>query len=346
MTTETDDSIDKLVRIALLAAITYFVLQLILPFLGILSWGFILAVAFYPTFTWLNHALGNRRILAATFLTLFNILILVGVLGLLTNNMIETLANITEKIRSDEQLLLIPSTTVEKWPIIGGYLYQTWISLSSNIHELFKYSNYFISAGSYLIKKMAMQGFDLILFIFAIIFSGYLMTQANSYSNFAIKVSKRIAPNHGTNLIEIINKTIQRVSRGIIGIALLQAMLLGIVLLVADVPGAGLLSFLGLILCIVQLGLFILVLPVMVWLFFAKSITFASIISVLLILVTLLDGFLKPFVLSRGLHTPMSIIFIGVIGGVLGYGLLGVFIGPVILAVFYDLMIHWSQHKH
>lgn len=343
MTLDKNTYIDQLIRVACLAAITYVSFRLLLPFFGILAWGFILAVAQYPLYLWLNAKMGNRPVLAASTITTISLVILVGTIIVLTNNTIVSLANITGKIRADQNLILLPSKAVEKWPFIGEYLYDTWSSLSSNISELLKYSNYLILGGSFLVKKMAIQGFDFILFIFSVIFSGYLMTQANHYMRFARKFAQRISPYQGAQLIHIIKKTIQNVSRGVIGIAILQALIFGLLLLIADVPGAGLICLLGLILCIIQVGLFVLIIPTIAWLLFTKSLIFAIVISILMLLVTLIDNVLKPIVLAHGLKTPMLVIFLGVLGGIFTYGLVGIFIGPIVLAVFYDLVYHWCE---
>lgn len=343
MTLNKDTYIDQLIRITCLAAITYVSFRLLLPFFGILAWGFILAVAQYPMYLWLNSKIGNRPILSASIITTMSLVILVGTIIFLTNNTIASLAHLTGNIRSNQDLILLPSKAVEKWPLIGGYLYDAWFSLSSNLSELLKYSNYLLLGGSFVVKKMALQGLDFILFIFSVIFAGYLMTQANHYMRFARKFAQRISPNQGAQLIHTIKKTIQNVSRGVIGIAILQALIFGLLLLIANVPGAGLICLLGLILCIIQVGLFILIVPIIAWLLFTKSLPFAIAISILMLLVTLIDNVLKPIVLAHGLKTPMLVILFGVLGGIISFGLVGIFIGPIVLAVFYDLAYHWCE---
>lgn len=340
--TDKNFQIDKLVRLALVAAITYWSFQLLNPLLGILVWGCILAVALYPIYHWLSKQLGGHRIIAASFITLLSLLLIVGSLVLLTDNLVEGLKGVTERVRAGEQIVPSPPSSVQQWPLIGEHLYQIWFDASSNLGEQVKmYSSYFVSSGSYLLAKFATKGADLLLFIISIILSGYLMVQSSQLMVGANKLAKRIALDRGSELINIVKATIQNVSRGVIGIALLQALLFGLLLLFANIPAAGILSFIALILCIVQAGLILLVVPVAIWLFFVKSFTFALVLTILMILITLLDSFLKPLVLSRGLTTPMIVIFLGVIGGVLVHGLIGIFIGPVVLAIFCDLLGRW-----
>jgi predicted PurR-regulated permease PerM len=119
--------------------------------------------------------------------------------------------------------------------------------------------------------------------------------------------------------------------------------LFGLVLLYAGVPAAGLIAFAAFFICLLQVGLIFLIIPIAIWLFVSDDIVHAVIPFVMLLLVALLDTVLKPFVFSRGLQTPMMVIFVGVIGGIASYGFLGIFIGPVVLALFYDLVCHWLK---
>ena len=157
---------------------------------------------------------------------------------------------------------------------------------------------------------------------------------------FANWQSEYILNASGSTFVEIMTETIQNVSRGVIGISLLQSLIFGLILLLAGIPGAGLITFLALILSITQIGLIPLVIPLAVWMFFTKSFAFAF-VFMLLMLLTLPIESLKPFAMAQGLRTPLIVIFTGVIGGLLLHGLIGVFIGPVVLAIFYELVYQW-----
>ena len=126
-----------------------------------------------------------------------------------------------------------------------------------------------------------------------------------------------------------------------IGISLLQALLAGVGLMLAGGPGAGLIALGVLILGIVQIGPGILLLPVIIWVWTAMDTITALIFTLFMVPVTFMDNFLKPNVMARGLETPMLVIFIGVIGGTLTHGLVGLFLGPIVLAVFYELLVAW-----
>jgi len=337
--------IDQLVRVGLLLLLTFFAFLLLSSMLGVFAWAFILAVALYPLFVWLNKWLGNHASFSATIIVLLSLFLVVGTLAVLVNNMVDTLIDLDHRIRAGELIMPSPPQGLEQWPLIGEPLQRMWSMTSENIgQEIKAHSSDLIRLGSYVLTKMANKSLDFLLFIVAMMLSGYLMVQGKMLMGILKKFANRVAIQRGSELINIIRATIQNVSRGVIGISLLQALLFGILLLIAKTPGAGLLSFIALLLSIVQVGLYALVVPIAIWLFISKSFLFAVIITILLTLVSLLDSFLKPLVLARGLNTPMIIIFVGLIGGLIEYGLIGIFIGPVVLAVFYDLMRHWMNY--
>lgn len=333
--------IDRLIRIALIAAITFWSFRLILPLIGLLAWGFILAVALYPVFYWLSLHLGDRPILAATIITLLSLFIVVGSIVTLTNNMVDSLSVIISRVHSGEHIILQPPASVSTWPIIGDYIQSIWSLASSNLGDAIKeYSGSLVQAGGFAIGLLATKGIELILFILAVIFSGYVLANAVNMMNSVRKLAKRIYPERGSTFLEIMTETIQNVSRGVIGVSLLQSLIFGLLLLLTGIPGAGLITFLALILCITQIGLIPLVIPLAIWLFFTKSFAFAFIVTLFMLLTLLIDN-LKPFVMAQGLRTPLIVIFTGVIGGLLLHGVIGVFIGPVILAISYELAYHW-----
>jgi len=333
--------IDRLIRIVLIAAIAFWSFQLILPLIGFLVWGFILAVALYPVFYWLNFRLGNRPTLAATIITLLSLFIVVGSIVVLTNNMVHNLSAIISRVHFGGQIIPQPPASVSTWPIIGDHIQRVWSLASSNLGDSIKtYSSYLVQAGGFAIGLLATKGLDLILFVLGVIFSGYLLAHAFNVVGSVRKLAKRIDPERGSTFVKIMTETIQNVSRGVIGVSLLQSLIFGLLLLLAGIPGAGLITFLALILSITQIGLTPLVIPLAIWSFFTKSFPFAFIFTFLMLLTLLIDN-LKPFVMAHGLRTPLIIIFTGVIGGLLLHGVIGIFIGPVVLAIFYELVYQW-----
>ena len=157
------------------------------------------------------------------------------------------------------------------------------------------------------------------------------------------EVARRLSAGRGDLFVDLAGATIRNVSRGVIGVALLQALLIGIGLLAAGVPGAGLITFLALILAVVQIGPTILVIGAIIWAWSSLDTLGAVLFTAYMIPATLIDNVLKPIVMSRGLTTPMPVILVGVIGGTLSHGIIGLFVGPIVLAVAYELLVLWVQ---
>ena len=178
--------------------------------------------------------------------------------------------------------------------------------------------------------------------VVAVVLTGILLASSPGLSELGRKLADRLAgsPN-GTHVILIATRTIRSVSRGVVGVAVLQALLTGVVLQVFGVAGAGLMAFVGLILCIVQIGLIPIVIPVLIWAWASLPPSQALVMTILLVPVMLIDNVLKPLLMSRGLETPASVMLVGVVGGTLSAGVLGVFVGPIVLAVLHDLAREW-----
>ena len=151
----------------------------------------------------------------------------------------------------------------------------------------------------------------------------------------------RAAPKMGAGFVELAHGTVRSVARGVVGISLIQSILFGIGAMVADIPLAGLWTFVAFILAIVQVGPGLVIIPVIIFAWSSMDTFSAAILTAYMVPVMLLDNVLKPIVMGRGLPVPMLVIFIGVIGGTIAHGLVGLFVGPIILAFGYELGRAW-----
>ena len=158
-------------------------------------------------------------------------------------------------------------------------------------------------------------------------------------------VLAHIVPEHSEDFLALAVATTRSVAQGVIGVALIQSLLAGIGLKLADVPGASVLAFLILILGILQLGSILVIIPAVIWIWTAKDFATALTMTIYLVLVGLADNIMRPLFMSRGLATPMLVIFIGVLGGMLAHGIVGLFVGPVILAVGWELLRAWIRDE-
>jgi predicted PurR-regulated permease PerM len=149
----------------------------------------------------------------------------------------------------------------------------------------------------------------------------------------------------GSEFMELAGATIRNVSQGVIGVSLLQALLAGLGLMAVRVPGASLIAFGVLILGIIQVGPTVILIPVIIWSWMTKETTAALIFTAYIVPVNLIDNVLKPIIFTRGLKTPMLVIIVGVIGGTLSNGIIGLFVGPIVLAVCWDLLVAFVRDK-
>ena len=186
-------------------------------------------------------------------------------------------------------------------------------------------------------------GVGTIKFLVAVALTGFLFPAAPRLVAASRRFLSRVVDERSEDFLALAGATIRSVSQGVIGIAIAQALVIGVILKFADVPRAGLLAFAVMMLGILQIGSAVVVIPVVIWLWFTKSFATALLITVFLVPASLADNVLKPIVMGRGLTTPALVIFIGVIGGTLAHGIVGLFIGPIILAVAWELLTVWVR---
>jgi len=180
-------------------------------------------------------------------------------------------------------------------------------------------------------------------FVLSIAVAGFLFLYGPDLVAATRRIQARVVTQRSEDFVGLAGVTIRTVSQGVIGVAVLQSLLAGIGLKLAGVPHAGVLAFAVLILAILQIGSVIVILPVIIWIWLTKDFVVALLLTIYLLIVGLADNVLKPLLMGRGLSTPMLVIFIGVVGGMLAHGIVGLFVGPIILAVAWELMMAWIR---
>jgi predicted PurR-regulated permease PerM len=235
---------------------------------------------------------------------------------------------------------------IRGWPIIGEPIFQFWDLASANLREaIAKIAPHLKPIGNTLLHSAAEVGTGAIKFVLAIIVAAFLFPAAPLLVDAVIGISRRLASGRGEEFARLAGATIRAVSRGVIAISALQAFLAAVGLSFAGIPGAGLITAAVLILGIVQIGPSIVLIPVIIWSWTALETTTAVLFTVYMIPVNLLDNILRPLVMGRGLTTPTLVILIGVIGGTVSYGITGLFLGPIILAVIWELAVAWVKER-
>jgi predicted PurR-regulated permease PerM len=309
-------------------------------------WSAIITVALYPIFYWLSNKLHGYRILAAFTLTFLALLVMLGPATWLGLSLAESVRTLVARLSEGAIALPPPPEGIKAWPLIGNKAYETWDLASTNLRALLTQAvPYLKPVGGTLLGVAGNFGVNLLKFVVAIIVSGFLFIPGPALVEAIKNILRHLAGVRGAMFVDMAGATVRTISRGIIGVAVLQSLLAGIGLIVAGVPAAGLISFLVLLLGIVQIGPSIILLPLVVWSWFAMDANSAVVFSLYMIPVNLIDNALRPLVMGKGLGTPIWIILLGVFGGTIVHGMIGLFVGPVILSIAWQLIVLWTRNE-
>jgi predicted PurR-regulated permease PerM len=339
------DEVTRLViRLGLLALLVIWTFIVIRPFVPILAWSAVLAVAFYPVFDWLAKLLGGRPRTAAAILTIVNLAIVVGPATWLGLSAADGLRELAGELAAGELAISSPPEQVKGWWLVGPQLHEIWSQASTNIRAaLREVVPYLKPLAGTMLGFVGSAGVGTLKFLLSVFVAGFLFPYGSQLVSAGRRLLSHIVPEQSEHFLELAGATIRAVSQGVIGVAVVQALLAGIGFKMAGIPSAGLLAFAVMLLSIVQIGAGIVLFPALIWIWMDKDFTTALLLTVFLVIVGVLDNVLKPLVMGRGLTTPTLVIFIGVIGGTLAHGIVGLFIGPVILSVTWELTAAWMR---
>ena len=332
------------IRLALLSLLIFWSFLIIRPFIGIMVWSIVLAVALYPIFEQMAKLLGGRRRLAAALITILGLLIVIGPATWLGLGLVDGLKILYERLEPGNIFVPPPVEAVKSWPLIGKQLFQFWDLAATNLKAaLVAIGPILKPLGSWLLGLARGAGTGIFQFFISVIIAGFLLPSGPSLVESVAVFLRRLISKRGEDFLQLAGATIRNVSQGVIGVSLLQALLAGIGLMAAGVPSASLITAGVLILGIIQIGPSLILIPVIIWSWITMGTTAALIFTAYMVPVNLLDNVLRPIVMTRGLTTPMLVILIGVIGGTLFHGIIGLFVGPIVLAVAWDLLITWMR---
>lgn len=336
--------ITDFVRIGVVALFAYWSFTLVAPFILFIVWAAILVVALYPLYAIMRRYLGGRGRLAAFLLTLICLTIIVGPLAAIALNFVDAAQSILSKMGDGSIAIPMPSESVRDWPVIGDRVYEAWVLAAANLEEaLTRLQPSLLHAGGVVVTKIASAGVNLLGFVVSVIIAGFLFGSAPRLGEGIKQFASRIAGERGVGFVSLAAATVRNVARGVIGVALIQTLYAGLAFKFFNAPAPGVLAFLVLIFCIMQIGPALVLLPVIIWAWTAMDSFMALAFTVLLLPLLAIDNIMKPIMVARGLSTPILVILMGVIGGTLSYGLIGLFLGPIVLSVFYELVMAWVK---
>lgn len=335
--------VDLYIKMILLSVLLFWSYNIIKPFVALIVWSMILAVALYPLYQKLiKITKGKKKGLVTTLLVLILIaLIIVPAIGL-TDSIIESGKEVYESFEKGTLKIPPPTASVKEWPLIGEKLYTMWSNASQDL-EVFivEYKDRITdSLGWFFSSVKGLMG-TVFLGLFSIIIAGVFMSSADSGYQAGVDFANRIVEGKGKGFMDLSVNTIRSVVKGILLVAIIQAALAYLGFVVIGLPAAGLFALLVLIFAIIQVPPLIAMIPAIAIVFSYASSTAAIIFTIYGILVSLSDNFLKPMLLGKGLDTPMLVILIGALGGMMYQGIMGLFIGPVVLALVYQLYNSW-----
>jgi predicted PurR-regulated permease PerM len=332
------------IRLGLLGVFLYWSIILIRPFLSVIIWSVVLCVALYPVFQWIAARLGGRQRLAALVTTALSLLIVIGPATWLVLGIIDSVRFVVE--RPDALLLPQPSDAVKRWPVIGEQIFQFWDLAATNLREaLSKVAPHLRPLANTLLQLAADAGVGTLKFLAAVIIAGLLFVHGPAFVSTVKVIAQRVSSAHGDQFVMLAGASIRTVAQGVLGISALQALLAAIGLSIAGVPAASLITTAVLILGIMQIGPAFILIPVVIWSWMAMDMPASLAFTAYMMLVSVMDNILKPIVMKRGLNTPVPIIIIGLVGGTLSYGITGLFLGPIVLAVMWELAAEWVYER-
>jgi predicted PurR-regulated permease PerM len=327
--------------IGMFIALNYWILK---PFLPAFVWALTIVVATWPLMLRLQSLLGGKRgfavaVMAMALLLLFIVPFTLAVVTL--SNNADMIKGWTESLKT--QGLPPPPGWVSGIPLVGPKLSASWRELASAGQEglsarLAPYAGKLVT---WFVDQAGSVGMLIVQFLLTVIIAAILYSGGEPAADAVRRFSRRLAGQQGDDVAVLAARAIRGVAFGVVGTAAAQSILGGIGLAVSGVPAAAVLTAIMLILCIAQLGPGLVLVPAVIWLYWSGQTLWGTVLLAFTIVAVTMDNFLRPYLIKKGADLPLLLIFAGVIGGLVAFGIIGLFIGPVVLAVTYTLLGAW-----
>lgn len=337
---------DVLIRAALVGALAVLCYRVVSPFLTLAVWSIILSVTLYPLHQWLARRVGRRQWLASTILVAVGALLVVVPTALLLNSLADSVRDFVGAVQQNRLAIPAPREGVERWPVVGRQLHDAWSRAHADLPGFVESMQ--PKAGELAQKALAVVasvGGGLLSFLISFIVASVVMAYGESGARGGRAIFRRVAGGaRGEALAQLSAATIRAVALGVVGVAFIQAILVGSALLLAGVPGPGVLSLVALVLGIAQVPALVVTLPAVVYIWSSGDYGGASAVAytIILLLTGAADNVLKPLLLGRGVDAPMPVILFGALGGMAGGGILGMFVGATLLALGHQILVSWA----
>jgi predicted PurR-regulated permease PerM len=341
--------LDVLIRAALIGAMAVLCYEVLAPFRALILWALILAVSIYPFQQALARRLGGRQAVAATIVVISGSVLILAPTVLLVNSVGHSLQDLVRAAQADTLDIPAPPAHVREWPIIGERIHDVWSQAHDDLPGLVKSMQprirEFARAS---LAFVAGFGLSLLQFLASFIIAGILMVYGDAGARGARAIFERVIDRErGETFVKLSTATIRGVAKGVIGVAFIQAILVGLALLIANVPWAGVLAAITLVLGIAQVPALVVILPAVVYIWWSGHYGTGTAIAhtIVLLLSGMADNVLKPLMLGRGVDAPMPVILLGALGGLASGGILGMFVGATVLALGYQIFMSWVANN-
>ncbi|PYI82080.1 MAG: AI-2E family transporter [Verrucomicrobia bacterium] len=337
--------LDVLIRGGLILALAMLCYRVFSPFLHLMVWALILAVTLYPLHQFLATKMGGKQGLAATLLVITGIVLIVTPTAILMSSLADSVRQLVHDVQNNTLKIPAPRPGVEQWPVVGNQIHDVWSKLHSDLPTMVQSMQPKIGElAKTALGFVASVGGGVLQFLASFIIAGIIMAFGQSGSRASQAIFERIiGPDQGREFARLSTATIRAVAQGVIGVAFIQAIIVGLALLVAGVPWAGVLALIVLVLSLAQVPALIVTVPAILYIWSSGNYSnaAASAYTVLLFVSGLADNVLKPLMLGRGVDAPMPVILLGALGGMATAGILGMFVGATLLALGYQLFMGW-----
>lgn len=338
-----DRFFEKISSLVIITGLVIACLKIISPFVGALLWGIIIAVSTWPLFLRLSRRLNKRRGLAAFVMAIVMALVLIVPFAILVYSLAEHVASVAG-LAKDLTTITLPEAPawLDNVPLIGARLEGLWQRAGTDLPALFETARPAIRNGAiWILRQSGNLTLAVLEFLLATVFAGLLFANGEAAQILVTRLTHRIGGQRGLALVDVAGQTIRAVAIGVIGTALAQALLSAFGFVIAGVPGAALLGLLCFLLAMMQIGTSLVWIPVVIWLGYQGESGWAIFTVIWGLFINIGDNFVKPYLISHGSGLPMILIFLGVLGGLLAWGFIGIFVGATLLVVCFTLLNSW-----
>lgn len=333
---------ELIMKVGILFLVIFLCFKLLKPFLGMLIWGLIIAIIIFPVFQRLRALLGKRNKLSSILLTLIALSILIVPSIWLVNQLVDGVKFLADNIQGGDLSIPPPSEAVAEWPVIGNWVYEKWLGLSENIADSLKgFRPQILAFGEKTLGTLANTGIGVLQFAASIIIAGIFLIFFEQGSESGRKIFHKVVGERGDEFLEISLHTIRNVATGVLGVALIQTTLMGLGLILANIPLAAVWIVLILVMSIAQLPVLLFNVPLIIYLFAFMDPLPAVLWTLYFLVMGMIDNVLKPILMGKGSDVPMLVIFLGALGGFMAFGFIGLFLGSIALSLVYKLYLEW-----